>query len=268
MKRFATLFSLIAAMALCANIALADEGAAAPAKKEREKGAPETAALGGDEMVLKAKMEKQARAEGNDPAAMPAEGGNPIAVFETTLGNFAVELFADKAPNTVANFEGLAMGTKEFKDARTGQKKTGHFYDDLVFHRVINGFMIQGGCPLGQGTGDPGYKFADEFHKDLRHNKPGILSMANSGPNTNGSQFFVTVAPTPHLDNRHSVFGEVVDGMDVVYKIAKTPTGPGDRPVTPVVMKSVRVYARGEYKQHMGGMPAEAAPAADMKKAE
>jgi len=162
------------------------------------------------------------------------------AHFTTPLGKFTVKLFDQDAPKTVANFVGLAEGTKEWTDPKTGAKAKKPFYEGLIFHRVINGFMIQGGCPLGQGIGGPGYKFEDEFSPKLRHSKEGILSMANSGPNTNGSQFFITLGPTPHLDNKHSVFGEVVEGMDVVRKIGTTPTGPGDRPVTPVTM-SVKI---------------------------
>jgi peptidyl-prolyl cis-trans isomerase A (cyclophilin A) len=162
------------------------------------------------------------------------------AHFTTSDGKFTVKLFDGEAPNTVANFVGLAEGSKEWTDPRTGQKGKKPYYDGTVFHRVIDGFMIQGGDPLGQGTGGPGYKFADEFHATLRHTGAGILSMANSGPNTNGGQFFITLAATPWLDNRHSVFGEVVEGMDVVKKIGSTPTSkPGDRPVKPITIESV-----------------------------
>ena len=133
------------------------------------------------------------------------------AEFDTTEGNFTIRLFDKEAPNTVANFVGLAEGTKEWTDPRTNQKVKQPYYDGIIFHRVIDGFMIQGGDPLGQGIGGPGYKFADEFHPSLRHSKAGILSMANRGPNTNGGQFFITLGPTPHLDDRHSVFGEVVE---------------------------------------------------------
>jgi peptidyl-prolyl cis-trans isomerase A (cyclophilin A) len=163
------------------------------------------------------------------------------ARFETTQGNFTVRLFDKEAPNTVANFVGLAEGTKEWTDPASGQKKTEPYYDGVIFHRVINNFMIQGGDRLGQGTGGPGYKFNDEFHPALRHGKAGILSMANAGPNTNGSQFFITLAPTPHLDNRHSVFGEVVEGLEVVQKIGGVATGRQDRPTTPVVMNKVTI---------------------------
>ncbi len=167
-----------------------------------------------------------------------------FATFTTTLGNFTIRLFDQEAPRTVENFVGLAEGTKEWTDPRTRQKTTARYYDGIVFHRVIDGFMIQGGDPLGQGIGGPGYEFADEFHPQLRHDKAGILSMANRGPNTNGGQFFITLGPTPHLDNRHTVFGEVVDGLDVVRIIGRTPVGAGDRPKTPVVIESVTIERR------------------------
>ena len=164
------------------------------------------------------------------------------AHFTTSEGAFTIRLFDDKAPDTVANFVGLAEGTKEWTDPKTGQKVQRPFYNGLVFHRIIAGFMIQGGDPLGTGTGGPGYKFADEFHPPLRHTKAGILSMANSGPNTNGSQFFVTLAPTSWLDNKHSVFGEVVEGMDIVERIGGVATSkPADRPLKPVVVESVEI---------------------------
>jgi peptidyl-prolyl cis-trans isomerase A (cyclophilin A) len=163
------------------------------------------------------------------------------AVFETSQGNIVVRLLEKEAPQTVANFIGLAEGTKEFADPRSGQKTKRPFYDGLIFHRVIPDFMIQGGCPLGTGTGGPGYQFADEFHASLRHSTPGKLSMANSGPNTNGSQFFITVAATPWLDKRHSIFGEVVEGQDVADKISKLPRDSSDRPRTPVTLQHVRI---------------------------
>jgi len=163
------------------------------------------------------------------------------AIFDTSLGKIAVRLFEKEAPQTVGNFVGLAEGTKEFTDPKTGKKAKRPFYDGLIFHRVIPQFMIQGGCPLGTGTGDPGYRFADEFHSSLRHDKPGKLSMANAGPGTNGSQFFITVAATPWLDNRHTIFGEVVEGMDIAVKISETPRGPNDKPKQPVELKSVKI---------------------------
>jgi|SRR5690349_5265828 len=164
------------------------------------------------------------------------------AHFTTSEGRFTARLFDEETPNTVANFAGLADGSKEWTDPRTGKKVKQPYFDGTIFHRVIADFMIQGGDPLGQGTGGPGYTFADEFSPKLKHAKAGILSMANRGPNTNGGQFFITLVPTPWLDGKHSVFGEVVDGMDVVTKIGKTPTSkPGDRPVKPITVTSVTI---------------------------
>ena len=164
------------------------------------------------------------------------------AHFTTSEGTFTVRLFDDETPKTVANFTGLADGSKEWTDPRSGRQVKQPYFNGTVFHRVIDGFMIQGGDPLGQGTGGPGYTFADEFHPKLRHTKAGILSMANSGPNSNGGQFFITLTETSWLDNKHSVFGEVVTGMDVVSKIGKVATSkPGDRPLKPVTLESVTI---------------------------
>jgi peptidyl-prolyl cis-trans isomerase A (cyclophilin A) len=162
------------------------------------------------------------------------------AHFTTSEGSFTVRLFEEEVPQTVANFVGLVEGTKEWTDPKTRQKVKKPYYDGLIFHRVIAGFMIQGGDPLGTGTGGPGYTFADEFHPKLKHTKAGLLSMANAGPGTNGSQFFITLAPTAWLDNKHSIFGEVVEGLDVITKIGGTPTR-SDRPVKPVVIESVTI---------------------------
>lgn len=156
------------------------------------------------------------------------------AVFQTNMGTFEAELYAKECPETVWNFINLAEG-------RQKTPRGGNYYDGIGFHRVIEGFVIQGGCPFGNGTGGPGYQFKDEFDADLRHDSAGVLSMANAGPGTNGSQFFVTLAPTPHLDDRHSVFGKVTKGIDVVMKIGSVPTGPMDKPKTPVIMEKVTI---------------------------
>lgn len=171
------------------------------------------------------------------------------AVFETSMGNITVKLFHKKAPKTVENFVGLAEGTKEWKDPQTGKMVKKPLYDGTIFHRVIPDFMIQGGDPLGSGMGGPGYRFADEFGIGLRHDKPGILSMANSGPNTNGSQFFITEVPTRHLDNKHAVFGQVIDGLDLVKKIARVKVMRGNRPVHDVVLKKVVIKRIKEKKK-------------------
>jgi len=179
-------------------------------------------------------------ASAGQAARKPA--GKVLAHFTTTEGAFTVELFEKDAPKTVANFVGLADGTKEWTDPKSGAKMKKPFYDGLIFHRVIPNFMIQGGDPLGTGTGDPGYKFADEFGSGRKLDKAGILAMANAGPNTNGSQFFITLAPTEWLNGKHTVFGEVVQGMNVINKIGATKTTkPGDKPVTPIVIQSVKI---------------------------
>ncbi|MDX9719104.1 MAG: peptidylprolyl isomerase [Myxococcota bacterium] len=167
--------------------------------------------------------------------------GELRVTLETSMGDITAQLYEQLVPNTVKNFVGLATGQLEYTDPRSGQKVVGPFYDGLIFHRVIPQFMIQGGCPLGRGTGGPGYKFADEFHPKLKHSTPGIFSMANSGPNTNGSQFFITEVPTPHLDGRHSVFGKVIQGLDLISKIARV-AATRDKPNTDVVIRHVRVY--------------------------
>ncbi|MDO5735186.1 MAG: peptidylprolyl isomerase [Propionibacteriaceae bacterium] len=163
------------------------------------------------------------------------------ATLHTTKGDIVINLFDEQAPKTVANFTGLAGGTKEYADPQTRQKTTGKFYDGLGFHRVISGFMIQGGCPLGTGTGGPGYQFEDEFHPELSFDRPYLLAMANAGPGTNGSQFFITAGPTPHLNRRHTIFGEVTDeaSQRVIDDIETTDTDSRDRPKTPVVINSV-----------------------------
>jgi len=168
------------------------------------------------------------------------------ATLKTNRGDIEVKLFANHAPKTVANFTELAEGTREWVDPRSGEKSSARLYDGTVFHRVISGFMIQGGDPLGTGTGGPGYRFPDEFHPELQFDRPYLLAMANAGPGTNGSQFFITVGPTPHLNRKHTIFGEVADGpsREVVDLIATAATGGMDRPVEAVVIDAVEVDRR------------------------
>ncbi|HEX8001508.1 MAG TPA: peptidylprolyl isomerase [Mycobacteriales bacterium] len=166
------------------------------------------------------------------------------AKLNTNMGTIEVRLFPDHAPKTVENFVGLAEGTKEWRHPQTGENGARKLYDGTIFHRVISGFMIQGGDPLGRGTGGPGYQFGDEFHPELAFTKPYLLAMANAGPGTNGSQFFITVAPTTWLTGKHTIFGEVVGGTDVVDAIAETDTGPNDKPVKDVVLESVVIERR------------------------
>ena len=163
------------------------------------------------------------------------------ATLRTSQGTVQVRLFPDQAPKTVQNFVELAEGSREWTDPETRQRTEARLYDGTIFHRVIPRFMIQGGDPLGTGTGGPGYKFADEIHPDLRFDRPYLLAMANAGPGTNGSQFFITVVPTPHLNGKHTIFGEVVDGREVVDRISQTQTDRNDRPVQDVVLESVSV---------------------------
>jgi peptidyl-prolyl cis-trans isomerase A (cyclophilin A) len=165
------------------------------------------------------------------------------AEFITSEGNFTCRLYASEAPMTVANFIGLVEGTKEWRQPRTNVIVKKPFYNGLIFHRVLKGFMIQSGCPRGDGKGGPGYIFADEFNDKLKFDRAGLLAMANSGANTNGSQFFITLGPAPHLNHLHTIFGEVVSGMDVVEKIGQSKTcgHPYDRPINDVVIKEVKI---------------------------
>lgn len=227
---------------------LADEGTAKlesdkpPVAKESEK------EIGAKEKDAKEK-DSNKKADKKGLAAKPAaskKGKTMFAVFNTSMGTFKAKLFGDKAPKSVENFVGLAEGTKEWTDPRTNKKVKTPLYDGTKFHRVIKGFMIQGGDPLGTGTGGPGFRNPTERHPDLKHNRPGILAMANAGPNTDGCQFYVTVAATAWLDSPpppggYSVFGEVVEGMDVVNKISTVKTGPQDRPVEDVTIKSIKI---------------------------
>ncbi len=219
--------------------------------------------------------EKAASADASVAAATKKDG--MYAVIETTLGTIVCKLHYDKVPMTVGNFVGLATGEREWTDPKTNQKAKRPFYDGIKFHRVIPGFMIQTGDPTGTGMGGPGYKFADEIRPELKHDKPGILSMANAGPGTNGSQFFITHKATPHLDGKHTVFGEVVSGNDVVVKIGDVPKGgpQNSTPVTDVLMKKVTIVRTGEAAnafdwakavgEKKGAAAAAAAPAAGDK---
>jgi peptidyl-prolyl cis-trans isomerase A (cyclophilin A) len=163
------------------------------------------------------------------------------ATLRTNQGPIVIRLLPDHAPKTVRNFVDLAQGGREWTDPRTGRVTTGRLYDGTIFHRVIPNFMIQGGDPLGTGTGGPGYQFADEFHPELQFDRPYLLAMANAGPGTNGSQFFITTVPTPHLNRRHTIFGEVIQGQEVVDQISHTATDGRDRPVKDVVLESVEI---------------------------
>lgn len=192
--------------------------------------------------------QNQKRSESKESINTPVKttGGSVYAVMNITkagssIGTIKIKLFNKRAPKTVANFTDLAEGKKEFTDTKTQEKKKAAYYDGIIFHRVIDNFMIQTGDPTGTGMGGPGYQFADEFHSELRHDKAGILSMANAGPGTNGSQFFITLVPTPHLDDRHTVFGEVVEGLDVVKTIGVTATGAQDKPTEEIKMHSVKI---------------------------
>ncbi len=187
------------------------------------------------------------RKKSTDFPPLEVEGEGLLhARLQTSHGDIIVRLFEEKASTTVANFVALATGNMEWTHPETNETTTEPLYSGTVFHRVIPNFMIQGGDPLGRGTGGPGYRFPDEFHATLRHHKAGILSMANSGPHTNGSQFFLTEVATPWLDNKHSVFGEIVGGMDVLKAISRVPTNPvNNRPHQDVILETVSVY-RGD----------------------
>jgi peptidyl-prolyl cis-trans isomerase A (cyclophilin A) len=166
---------------------------------------------------------------------------NLTATLRTNQGTIVLRLFPDHAPKTVRNFTDLSQGSREWTDPSTGRTTTDPLYNGTIFHRVIPGFMIQGGDPLGNGRGGPGYQFADEFHPDLSFDRPYLLAMANAGPGTNGSQFFITTAPTPHLNRRHTIFGEVISGSDVVDKISHVKTSRDDRPIEDVVIESIQI---------------------------
>lgn len=199
----------------------------------------------GEKTKVPEKVEKTKMPEKVERATMPEKGEKAKmpekihAVFETSKGNITCVLYPKQAPKTVENFIGLAKGTKEWIDPRTGEKVKVPLYDGTIFHRVIPKFMIQGGDPLGMGTGGPGYRFEDEIVEDLTFDRPGKLAMANSGPGTNGSQFFITVVPTPHLTGRHTIFGQVIEGQDVVDSMTKVERDKRDKPLEPIVLKKL-----------------------------
>lgn len=175
------------------------------------------------------------------PSELVPGQGELRATFNTSMGSFSAELFEGVAPNTVANFVGLSTGDQQWVDPQTGEPGAGALYTNVLFHRVIAGFMLQGGDPTGTGTGGPGYTFDNECSSDASHDGPGVLSMANRGPGTNGCQFFVTLGPTPHLNGRHTVFGKVVEGIEVVQAIGGVKTGAGDKPAEDVVLQSISI---------------------------
>lgn len=216
----------------------AQEAAGSGAKEAADKPAAgtETKAGSSGEKMAKESGDKKK----NSKTAKGSKGKPMFAEFKTNKGVFKIKLFSEQVPKTVENFVGLAEGTKEWTDPKSGKKVKKPLYDGITFHRVIPNFMIQGGDPRGDGTGQPIEPFKDEFVPDLKHTKPGMLSMANAGPNTNGSQFFVTVAATPWLDGKHAIFGEVIEGMDTVFTISKVATR-GDKPVEPVVIETVKI---------------------------
>jgi peptidyl-prolyl cis-trans isomerase A (cyclophilin A) len=203
--------------------------------------------LAGEPTAQSQKAPPQSKAKQHEQPAVPLPSEPGLyAVIYTSMGNIVCRLFEKEAPNTVANFRGLATGTKAWTDAATGKVKHVPLYSGTTFHRVIPGFMIQGGDPLGTGEGDPGYKFDDEIDPNRDFDKPGILAMANAGPNTNGCQFFITVAPAPHLNGHYSIFGEVVSGQDVADSISQVPRDAQDKPLTPVKILRIAIRSVGK----------------------
>jgi peptidyl-prolyl cis-trans isomerase A (cyclophilin A) len=219
---------LVAALVLSTSLAWAQAGDAGAAASEK---AP----------AKKAAAPAAAAASGTKWTAKVAEGKDLYATLKTSEGDVVVKLFTKDAPKTVENFVGLATGEKEWTHPATGKKSKDPLYSNLIFHRVIPNFMVQGGDPLGTGTGDPGYRFADEFAGSHKFDKVGMLAMANSGPNTNGSQFFITTAATPWLNNKHTIFGEVISGYEVVAKMGSAPRNAMDRPNKDIVLQKIEV---------------------------
>jgi len=223
---------------------------------------PKTASKSATHRTSSAKTAAKTPAKASTAAAAQTPGApkwdHPIAVFDTTMGKLSCELFPDKAPKTVANFVGLANGTKDWKNPDTGETVHGKpLYDGTVFHRVIPNFMIQGGDPMGNGMGNPGYQFEDEFSPDLNFDRSGRLAMANSGPNTNGSQFFITEVPTPWLNGRHTIFGQCDEpSVSLVTRIARVPTDPRNNlPMEPVKINHIQIYGMGEKPKAAAATP-------------
>ncbi len=246
MKNILIIATLVAASTACANKELEEK----VQKLEEQNGACKSDLRSAEEAKrklqsqLKLAQEKPATPRVNVDEVAKTLGVKPgdklYATFDTSMGMIVTELFWEKVPKTVINFVQLAEGTKEWTDPKTGKKMVNkRLYDGTIFHRVISDFMIQGGDPLGQGTGGPGYKFEDEFDPTLKHDVPGVLSMANSGKNTNGSQFFITEKETPWLNGRHTVFGKVTEGIELVPKITHVEKSEGDRPKVDVVLKHI-----------------------------
>lgn len=262
MKRLIMLAIVMSIHGPWTNQVFAQEGdkeasptAEVPAKAEKKAAPPVDPVVPAEKASAKTKKSEvkppKAEAKGVKTDAKDTKKGKKMfavmtliqkkASGDVDLGKVKIKLFEKETPKTVENFAGLAEGKKEWTNPKTSKKEKTPFYDGLKFHRVIPDFMVQGGCPLGEGFGGPGYQFADEIVATLKHNKPGILSMANSGPGTNGSQFFVTVKATPWLDGKHTVFGEVESGMDIIEKISQVPRDPRDKPLDPVVIKKLEI---------------------------
>ena len=262
--RHITVFTFALLFAACANAELENK----VKELETSKGQCEKD-LKSAEAAKRSLQQKLAQAQTEGPKVNLDEVGKTLGVkpgeklyatFDTSMGTLVAELFWEKAPNTVTNFVQLAEGSKEWTDPKTGKKEKKPLYNGTIFHRVIPDFMIQGGDPLGNGTGGPGYTFADEFHPSLKHDTPGVLSMANSGRNTNGSQFFITEKETPWLDRRHSIFGHVTEGLDLIPKITRVEKADGEggsKPKVDIVLKSVTIGR---------GAPAAAAPSTEKAK--
>jgi peptidyl-prolyl cis-trans isomerase A (cyclophilin A) len=232
MRTVLSLFTVLAAVAAHPGASLAQTS-----KQPQSKASPRAAKPAGQP-----EGKTQDTTMANPSTGIPQGKGDLYAIFQTSVGNITCRLFEKDAPETVANFVGLAMGAKEWTDPRTGAKTHAKLYDGTKFHRVIPNFMIQGGDPLGTGTGDPGFRFKDEFQSGRKFDKPGLLAMANAGPNTNGSQFFiVTTEAAPWLDGKHTVFGRVTEGMDAVEAIESARTGANDRPLEPQVIERIEL---------------------------